>query len=76
MVIHDNYIDGYLRSIKISIMGKSSEAWDGAEAVLQGLMRFIRGTREEDRTYDVLVEMIERLSRELPTMRVGPFHRR
>lgn len=69
MVVHENYIDGYLRFIKISIMGRSNEAQNGAFTVVLGLLRFIRGLREEDQTYDVVLELLERLSRELPTVK-------
>ena len=69
MVVHENYIDGSLRFIKISIMGRSNEAQNGASAVILGLLRFIRGLREEDQTYDVVLELVERLSRELPAVK-------
>lgn len=69
MVVHDNYIDGYLRFIKISIMGKSNEAQNGALTVVQGVKRFIQGLREEDQTTDVVLELLERLSRELPAVK-------
>jgi len=69
VVVHDNYIDGYLRFIKISIMGKSNEAQNGALTVVQGVKRFIQGLREEDQTTDVVLELLERLSRELPAVK-------
>jgi hypothetical protein len=69
MAVHENYLDGYLRYIKISMMGKSNEAQQGALSVIQGLMRFVRGLKDEDQTYDVVLDLIERLSRELPTVK-------
>ena len=55
-------------------MGKSSEAQNGAATVVQGLLRSIRGLKENDQTYDVVLELLETLSRELPTVRHHGVH--
>ena len=55
-------------------MGKSNEAQNGAATVVQGLLRSIRGLKEKDQTYDVVLELLETLSRELPTVRHHGVH--
>jgi hypothetical protein len=68
MAIHETYIDGYRRYIKISVLGKSDEARKGAQVVVRELLRALRGLGEEDQTYDAVMEFIESLSAELPTL--------
>jgi len=65
VAIYENYIDGYRRYIKIAVLGKSDEAQKGAQAVVQELLRALRGLRDEDQTYDAVMEFIESLSSEL-----------
>jgi hypothetical protein len=68
MAIHETYIDGFRRFIKISVLGKSDEAQKGALVIVRELLRALRGLREEDQTYDAVMEFIESLSADLPTL--------
>jgi len=68
MAIHETYIAGFRRYIKISVLGKSDEAQKGAQVIVRELLRALRGLREEDQTYDAVMEFIESLSAELPTL--------
>lgn len=65
MAVSERYVDNHLRSIQVSIMGKSDEARKGAYMVVRGLIRFIRGLQREGQTYDEVMELLERLSKEL-----------
>jgi hypothetical protein len=65
VTIYENYIDGYRRYIKIAVLGKSDEAQKGAQTIVQELLRALRGLRDEDQTYDAVMEFIESLSSEL-----------
>jgi len=65
MAVRENYIDNYVRSIKISISGKSDEAQVGTSIVIQGLLRFAQGLKKEDQTYETMLEMLKRLSKEI-----------
>ena len=65
MAVRENYMDNYVRSIKISISGKSNEAQIGTSIVIQGLLRFAHGLKKEDQTYETMLEMLKRLSREM-----------
>ena len=47
MAVHENYLDSYVRSITISLRGKSDEAQIGALLVVQGLLRFARGLKKK-----------------------------
>ncbi|MGB6866706.1 MAG: hypothetical protein WBE11_13545 [Candidatus Aminicenantaceae bacterium] len=66
MIVHDKIIDNYVRTIKISFMGKSNEAQNGAYAIVQYLLNFAHTLKEEDQTYEVMVDMLKRLSEEMP----------
>ncbi|MDF1501250.1 MAG: hypothetical protein P1P76_12355 [Anaerolineales bacterium] len=67
MSVHESYLDSHVRSIRVAMTGKSDEANNGALTIVQGLIRFIRGLKEEDQTTDVILEMLEKLSKDLPT---------
>jgi hypothetical protein len=66
MDINENYIDGYVRSINISLSGKSEETQSGALMVVQGLLRFARGLKKENQTDEAMLDLLERLSRDMP----------
>jgi nitrate reductase assembly molybdenum cofactor insertion protein NarJ len=66
MIIHEKIIDNYVRTIKISFMGKSNESQNGAYAIVQNLLNFAHTLKEEDQTYEVMVDMLKRLSEEMP----------
>lgn len=74
MAVHETYIDGYRRYINIAVLGKSDEAQKGAQVVVQELLRALRGLREEDQTYDVVMEFIDDLSVELPNLEIKIDH--
>jgi nitrate reductase assembly molybdenum cofactor insertion protein NarJ len=66
MIVHERIIDNYTRTIKISFMGKSNEAQNGAYTIVQNILNFAHTLKEEDQTYDVIVGMLKRLSEEMP----------
>jgi hypothetical protein len=66
MIVHEKIIDNYTRTIKISFMGKSDEAQNGANAIVQSLLNFAHTLKEEDQTYEVMLGILERLSEEMP----------
>lgn len=70
MAVHENYLDSYVRSITISLRGKSDETQIGALLVVQGLLRFARGLKKEDQPYEAMLDLLERLSREMPTGKI------
>jgi hypothetical protein len=45
--------------------GKGDEAKNGALAVVQGLLRFVNGLKEEDQTFEMVTEMLEKVSKDL-----------
>ncbi len=66
MIVHEKIIDNYIRTIKISFMGKSNEAQNGAHTIVKNLLNFAHTLKEEDQTYEVMVGMVKRLSEEMP----------
>jgi hypothetical protein len=66
MAVRENYVDNYVRSIKISMSGKSDEALLGTSIVIQSLLRFAQGLRKEEQPYETMLELLEKLSREIP----------
>lgn len=64
MAVHGSYLDSHVRSIRVAISGKSDEAQHGAYTVVQGLLRFVRGLKEEDQTFDNVSELLQKLSEE------------
>ena len=66
MIVHEKFIDNYTRTIKISFMGKSNEAQNGAYTVIQSLLGFAHTLKNEDQTYEVMIGMLERLTEEMP----------
>jgi hypothetical protein len=74
MAIPKNYIDSYVRSINISLSGKSDETQFGALMAIKGLLRFARGLKKEDQTYEAVLDFLEGLSRNIqkkPDIRQG-----
>jgi nitrate reductase assembly molybdenum cofactor insertion protein NarJ len=74
MIVHEKVIDNYVRTIKISFMGKPSEAQHGAHTIGHNLLNFAHALKEEDQTYEVMVGMLERLSEELPKGTIDLHH--
>jgi nitrate reductase assembly molybdenum cofactor insertion protein NarJ len=66
MIVNEKIIDNYVRTIKISFMGKSNEAQNGAYTIVQNLLSFAHALKEEDKTYEAMVGMLKRLSEEMP----------
>lgn len=66
MAVQETNLDGYLRYIKISAQGKSDEARQGAFIIIQEIIRALQSLREEDQTYDVVMDFMESLLTELP----------
>ena len=66
MTLSHIQIDNHARTIRISLMGKSSEAQSGARFLVNDLLRYANGLRVEDRTFDAMFEMLQKLNKELP----------
>ena len=58
--------ENYARRIKISLMGKSNEAQGGATLLVHDLLRYANGLKKENRTFEVMLEMLNKLNKELP----------
>jgi hypothetical protein len=65
MVVREAHIDGYARAIRISLTGRGEEARLGAAIAVQGLVGFARSLKAEERGMDAMLDMLERLSKEL-----------
>ncbi len=65
MAVREAQIDGYARAIRISLAGRGEEAHLGAAIAIQGLAGFARSLRTEERGLDAMLDMLERLSKEL-----------
>ncbi len=59
-------MENYARTIKISLMGKSDEAQCGATLLVNDLLRYANGLKKENRTFESMVEMLNKLKKELP----------
>jgi hypothetical protein len=66
MVYSQNQVENYARTIRISLTGKSSEAQSGARLLINDLLRYAKGLKEEDRTFDAMMEMLHKLNKVLP----------
>ena len=66
MIVHEKIIDNYIRTIKISFMGKSHESQNGAYTIVKNLLGFAHTLKNEDQTYEVIVDMLKRLTEEMP----------
>lgn len=66
MAYSQTQIDNYARAIKISLMGKSSDAQGGARYLVHDLLRYANGLKLEDRTFDAMLQMLKKLNKELP----------
>jgi hypothetical protein len=64
MSVNERYLASHSRSIKLAMTGKGDEAKNGALTVIQGLLRFLNGLKEKDQTYEVVMEMLEKLSKD------------
>ncbi len=66
MNVHEKLTANYIRTIKISFMGKSNDAQNGAYIVVKNLLGFAHTLKNEDQTYEAMVGMLERLTEEMP----------
>ncbi len=66
MAVPVTQMDGYARSLKIALGGKSDEARSGASMMVQAVLRYAHGLKREDQTFEAMVGLLERLARELP----------
>ena len=66
MTYSQTQMDNYARTIKISLMGKSNEAQGGATLLVHDLLRYANGLKSEHRTFESMLEMLEKLNKELP----------
>jgi hypothetical protein len=66
MAVRENYVDNYVRSIKLSMRGKSDEALLGSSIVIQSLLRFAQGLKKEEQPYETMLDLLEKLAREIP----------
>jgi len=67
MALRETQMDNYARMIKIYLMGKSDEAKGGASLLVQALLRYANGVKGENRTFDTMLEMLNKLNTELPS---------
>jgi len=62
MTYPKNLVNNYARSIKLTMLGKSAEAQNGALTVVNGLLHYATSLNEEDQTYDAMLQILKRLS--------------
>lgn len=66
MTYGQTQMENYARWIKISLTGKSDEAQDGATLLVHDLLRYANGLKRENQTFDAMLEMLNKLNKELP----------
>ena len=66
MTYGQTQMENYARWIKISLTGKSDEAQCGATLLVNDLLRYANGLKRENQTFDAMLEMLNKLNKELP----------